>query len=725
MNPCRLKIITACISPEETESDKEIIHYVSKNQPLIPKGKYNNLINKDEIIEEEKNINLDNKKIDGKEEIKIIKVKNNLKKKKIKQNEEKIYLIDGLFFSTNNETYKQLFQVPNKSINIIQTKSIKEINKDSPKLRSRSGKNNKKNDDKRRKYAYKMEYKHDNKINTFYNSRNKKLSVELSPNKVDANKIFNTEDNLIDFNIYKNSNDVDFNTSELHDYKKMIKALLDEKPKKAEIIDNIKKDNKIKTEVLLQENTNINYQLNLEINREDELKGEIIVLKNKYDILLNQLKKEEIKISEYQDIIKHKIDHEKIINNKKNEIINYFNNLDECLVKGDILLVTTPNTNIIEKYNDIDNNINNNDYKEYENEIKDNNNNNDNMNLVTYSDLINEIEQYLNYDIITLLLKGYFINMNLKNVDDIIDKIWIYQKPIQTFETLTEEILILIDNYINNNNFTFINEYNRNIIMNYFYSFCNSYNYMTKSIFKSLLKDKLGNFIEFNENYLLGKLYKYCNGKLSEFMKIIKDLETNGTGKIDIRQFIRSLKDNKLIINYNNNENSYLINEENLLEQNDIIDLLHLLIIEMKKNKEYFENNKENNINDNNSNNKGKINIFDLYYNSIINIINDNSKSNMPLYKGIIKKYLIDKNMNSMIDFLKPLLLKKDIIIKKDKNRYIKAQYFIYFLINNNVIGKNETFLIPYSKETLIDINKLVLEIDQAKPLLHNLEENT
>ena len=135
MNPCRLKIITACISPEETESDKEIIHYVSKNQPLIPKGKYNNLINKDEIIEEEKNINLDNKKIDGKEEIKIIKVKNNLKKKKIKQNEEKIYLIDGLFFSTNNETYKQLFQVPNKSINIIQTKSIKEINKDSPKLR--------------------------------------------------------------------------------------------------------------------------------------------------------------------------------------------------------------------------------------------------------------------------------------------------------------------------------------------------------------------------------------------------------------------------------------------------------------------------------------------------------------------------------------------------------------------------------------------------------------
>ena len=55
--------------------------------------------------------------------------------------------------------------------------------------------------------------------------------------------------------------------------------------------------------------------------REDELKGEIIILNNQYKILMNDLTKEEKKIEEYKDIIKHKSNHEKIISNKQNDII--------------------------------------------------------------------------------------------------------------------------------------------------------------------------------------------------------------------------------------------------------------------------------------------------------------------------------------------------------------------------------------------------------------------
>jgi hypothetical protein len=255
---------------------------------------------------------------------------------------------------------------------------------------------------------------------------------------------------------------------------------------------------------------------------------------------------------------------------------------------------------------------------------------------------------------------------------------------------------------------------------------------MTKKEFISIFKDKLGYFIEFNENYLMSKLYKYCNGKLNEFMQVINDLDKNKTGKIDIHEFIKALRDKNLIISNNLNENLNQISEDNLLQQNDIIDIMLLLLIDMKKNT-YFvgnetENNKDNNterIEKNLMNNKKiNVNIYELYYKSIINIINENSKSKMPLYKGIIKKYLIDKGMSSMMEFLEPFLLNNDIIINKGLNRYIKVQTFINFLISNNVIGEKESFLIPYDKDTLIEINELVADIDQSKPLLNNFEEN-
>ena len=77
-----------------------------------------------------------------------------------------------------------------------------------------------------------------------------------------------------------------------------------------------------------------------------------------------------------------------------------------------------------------------------------------------------------------------------------------------------------------------------------------------------------------------------------------------------------------------------------------------------------------------------------------------------------------------MMDFMEPLLVNNDIIINKGLKRYLKNDTFNQFLITNNVIGEKETFLIPYDEESLIEINQLVLDIDQAKPLLGNFEEN-
>ena len=720
MNPCRLKIITANINPDENISDTEAIKYISMHYNSLTSSQSENIKS---IPKQEEEKNVEPLNDEEEEDIIIITDKNDLnKKKKIKISREKVYLIDGLFSSTNMSTSK-----PNKKPNQNQNKDTKKL---------RSNKNSTGNSHKKKEYSYKCENVHDNKVNTFYNSR-----VNQNYSKISGTSPAKGE-NPFAFNFYKTNKDINSNISGLYDYKNKIKELLQEEPKKIESREILMKENKYKIDNLLKENTKLNFELGCEINREDELKGEIIILNNQYKILINDLAKEEKKIKEYQDIIKHKTNHEKIISNKQNDIINYYNNLNECLTNGEILLVTKPDSNNRFNYinsKNIENVPHNNDDNKTE---KENNNNNKiikvdieledeniQLDIIKNTDENEEINNYLNDDIITFLLKGYFINMNITNVDDAVNKIWLKEKPIQTFETLTEELLILINDYINEANSSFINEYNRNIIMNYFYSFCNCYNYMTENEFKSVFHDKIGNFIVNNNTNLMNKLYNYCNGKLSEFMKVINDIDINKTGKIVLHDFIKGLKEKNLLFKN--------INHNNLVEQKNFNDIIQILIIKMKNNHYDLHKSKQNpeKINNNIESNKNeeilntdiikeKLTIYDLYYQPVINLIKNNSKSETPLYKGIIKKYLIDNNINSMMKFLEPLLEKNDVIINKGLDRYIKSQTLSEFLATNNVIPQSEKFLIPYEDDVLLDINQICNEMDQANPILSCFEEN-
>ena len=698
MNPCRLKIIVANINPDEKISDTESIKYVSKNNNSLNNFEEEQLKQVPKQ-EEEKNMELQND--EEEEDIVIIYDQNDInKKKKIKISKEKVYLIDGLFSSTNMSTIKS-----NKKPS---------QNKDTNKLR------NKKNDSskasKKHNYSYKWENVHDNKVNTFYNS---KVNQKKAGGTGESSQ---KPENPFGFNFYRTNKEINSNITGLYDYKNKIKELLQEEPKKIENRENFVKENKYKIDNLLKENTKLNYELGCEINREDELKGEIIILNNQYKILMNELNNEEKKIKQFQDILKHKSNHEKIISNKQSDLINYYNNLNECLTNGEILLITKPDQNNHFNYINLKNIENNDENNEEEKEEIENTNvikvdielQNENIQLDIIKKINEneEINNYLNNDIITLLLKGYFINMNITNVDDTVNKIWSKEKPIQTFETLTEELLLLIDNYINEPNSTFINEYNRNIIMNYFYSFCNCYNYMTINEFKSIFHDKIGNFLVNDNNYLINKLYNYCNCKISEFIQIIKKLDINKTGKINLHDLFKELKEKNLLFKN--------INQNNIIEQNDINDIIQLLIIHMKKHNDNINKNE----NKNNEIKKEKLSIYDLYYDPLIDLINNNCKSDFPLYKAIIKKYLLDNKMNSMMNLLEPLLLKNDVIINKDLDQYIKSQTFAEFLANNDIIPKSEKFLLPYEDDILLDINQLVSEIDQANPLLDVFEEN-
>ena len=726
MIPCRLKIITANINEDAQISDTEVIKYISQCINPLKSSETDFLKQSSQQQPEEEEKNMEKQNEDEDEDVVIIFDKNDLvKKKRIKISKEKVYLIDGLFSSTNMSSNK-----PNKKSN--QTRETKKL---------RSSQNNTSslnnlNSHKKKEYLYKCENVHDNKVNTFYMSRLNQKKQKKQGGAQEKNE------NPFAYNFYKANKDINSNIAGLYDYKNKIKELMKEEPKKIENRDNIVKENKYKIDNLLKENTKLNYELGCEINREDELKGEIIILNNQYKLLLNDLTNEEKKIKEYQDIIKHKSIHEKIISNKQTDIVNYYNNLNECLTNGEILLITKPDSN--NKFNyinskNVENNLEMNDEKEIQeknNIIKvdiELQNENIQLDIIKKFDENEEINNYINNDIITFLLKGYFINMNITNVNDAVDKIWIKEKPIQTFETITEELLILINDYINEPNSSFINSRNRNLLMNYLYSFCNCYNYMTVNEFKSVFHDKIGNFIVNGNINLINKLYNYCDGKLSEFMHTLQNIDTNKTGKIDLHDFVKVLKEKNLLFKN--------INHNNIIEQNDINDVIQLLIIQMKNNhynlfksNNNLEQNNLINLNKDNNNeiintdiSKQNLSIYDLYYEPIINLIKNNSKSESPLYKGIIKKYLIDNKMNSMMNFLEPLLEKNEnnnIIINKGLDRYIKSQTFVEFLITNNVIAENEKFLLPYENDILLDINQIANEFDQASPLMNNFEEN-
>ena len=726
MIPCRLKIITANINEDAQISDTEVIKYISQCINPLKSSEADFLKQSSQQQPEEEEKNMEKQNEDEDEDVVIIFDKNDLvKKKRIKISKEKVYLIDGLFSSTNMSSNK-----PNKKSN--QTRETKKL---------RSSQNNTSslnnlNSHKKKEYLYKCENVHDNKVNTFYMSRLNQKNQKKQGGAQEKNE------NPFAYNFYKANKDINSNIAGLYDYKNKIKELMKEEPKKIENRDNIVKENKYKIDNLLKENTKLNYELGCEINREDELKGEIIILNNQYKLLLNELTNEEKKIKEYQDIIKHKSIHEKIISNKQTDIVNYYNNLNECLTNGEILLITKPDSNNQFNYinsKNVENNLESNDEKEIQeknNIIKvdiELQNENIQLDIIKKFDENEEINNYINNDIITFLLKGYFINMNITNVNDAVDKIWIKEKPIQTFETITEELLILINDYINEPNSSFINGRNRNLLMNYLYSFCNCYNYMTVNEFKSVFHDKIGNFIVNDNINLINKLYNYCDGKLSEFMQTLQNIDTNKTGKIDLHDFVKVLKEKNLLFKN--------INHNNIIEQNDINDVIQLLIIQMKNNhynlfksNSNLEQNNLINLNKDNNNeiintdiSKQNLSIYDLYYEPIINLIKNNSKSESPLYKGIIKKYLIDNKMNSMMNFLEPLLEKNEnnnIIINKGLDRYIKSQTFVEFLITNNVIAENEKFLLPYENDILLDINQIANEFDQASPLMNNFEEN-
>jgi hypothetical protein len=182
-----------------------------------------------------------------------------------------------------------------------------------------------------------------------------------------------------------------------------------------------------------------------ELNKEDELRGELVILKNQYERLIKTNKNNNSKKD--NNIIMN--NNKGLDDNNKEKIIEQeIDYLNEKLNKGEILLITKP---------------------PYEIKISEQ----EDKNMV-------------------LMLKGLFYSIHIRDTDRIVDLVWKSDKQIQTICFLVNEIMKLFN----------LKNSEKNLLINFFYSFCKKYKYFDINEFKKEFKEKIGDIPLYNNKYI-------------------------------------------------------------------------------------------------------------------------------------------------------------------------------------------------------------------------------
>ena len=452
------------------------------------------------------------------------------------------------------------------------------------------------------------------KTRKFKNKNSKRIKNNLSTNLEESNNsIFSRVVEKSEINYLQNE-----------DYKALIDDLIIEEcnlvKKKEEIIQLY--EEKIKS--LKELNENLISKKNFSLNREDELNGEFILLRNKYETLFRNFKQ------------KFKINDDKF-NKKQNEIDESMKKLNIQLKNGEILLVTKPN-NIIK--------------------------------------LSKEENKH-----ITFLLSGLFFGRHILDTDKIIDLIWKFDKQIQTIYFLVNELM----NLFNLNDIE-----NKNILINYIYSFCKNNYYMDINEFKFKFKTKIGKIKLYNKYIQLSKLLNCHKRETKSLISLIGKKESKFHGIINFTKFKQLFYDIAFSKNMTKDE------EDETLE---------FFIYCMKKNcdlKIKTKNKKEEE--------KKYISLYDLFYQNLKDFVDEYNAKVVPNSYELIRNYMEKHNIVSSEKLLRPIIIPEN-IIKKDGKDYIDEIILNKFLRHLNIIKKDEKLCFPTFEEELIDINELINDI--------------
>ena len=519
--------------------------------------------------------------------------------------------------------------------NLLQNRAKNKSNKKS-KERSKeiSKENSKKGSKERSKKGSKERSKQNSKSKRENKNEIKKEEKNLLKNvkplkfnkRTNKNKLLNSVSSSFSWN-YVENNEIDIESQK--DYKKLIDELILEEKELNKEKEKIIQTYEEKLRPLRELNQKLINNNTEDLDKEDELRGELVILKNQYEKLTKQNQKYN------SNIIKEKEDTE--INNKEKEAENDIKDLYDKLDKGEILLVTNPAnfTNISEK---------------------------EEKNII-------------------LMLKGLFYNIHIRDTDEIVNLIWKKDKQIQTIYFLVNELFQLFN----------LEDTEKNLMIIFFYSFCKKFNYIDETMFKKEFKEKIGNIPLYNKNTYVSKLMNYNGNKFIELIKLMPSKDTFNLGVLNLEQI---------------NE---LLNNLGLLSDSskDFEDDYEFIIIIMKKDRalNLVEGNKSK------SENIIKFSLFDLFYESLIDIIEDFGSNIIFNPIELIRNYMRKNEINNAELLLKPLLTNNN-IIKINNKEYLDIDILNKYLRKLEIIKLNEAINIIFYEEELVDINKFIDDIN-------------
>ena len=375
-----------------------------------------------------------------------------------------------------------------------------------------------------------------------------------------------------------------------------------------------------------------------ELNKEDELRGELVILKNQYERLIKTNKNKNSKKD--NNIIMN--NNKGLDDNNKEKIIEQeIDYLNEKLNKGEILLITKP---------------------PYEIKISEQ----EDKNMV-------------------LMLKGLFYSIHIRDTDRIVDLVWKSDKQIQTIYFLVNEIMKLFN----------LKNSEKNLLINFFYSFCIKYKYIDINEFKKEFKEKIGDIPLYNNKIYISKLLNFNGTKMIELIKLMKEKDTFNLGFLTLDQVNALL--NNLCLSFDS--------------EKDFNDIYEFIMITMKKDRSFnlFDDNDINNINE--EENKIKFSLFDLFYQSLIDLIEEFDYNIIYNPFDSIRNYMQKNEINNAELLLKPLLNNK-YIIKINNKEYFDIEILNKYLRKLGIIQLNEAIYINCYEEELVDKNKVIDDIN-------------
>ena len=375
-----------------------------------------------------------------------------------------------------------------------------------------------------------------------------------------------------------------------------------------------------------------------ELNKEDELRGELVILKNQYERLIKTNKNNNSKKD--NNIIMN--NNKGLDDNNKEKIIEQeIDYLNEKLNKGEILLITKP---------------------PYEIKISEQ----EDKNMV-------------------LMLKGLFYSIHIRDTDRIVDLVWKSDKQIQTIYFLVNEIMKLFN----------LKNSEKNLLINFFYSFCKKYKYFDINEFKKEFKEKIGDIPLYNNKIYISKLLNFNGTKMIELIKLMKEKDTFNLGFLTLDQVNALL--NNLCLSFDS--------------EKDFNDIYEFIMITMKKDRSFnlFDDNDTNNIKE--QENKIKFSLFDLFYQSLIDLIEEFDYNIIYNPFDSIRNYMQKNEINNAELLLKPLLNNK-YIIKINNKEYFDIEILNKHLRKLGIIQLNESIYINCYEEELVDKNKFIDDIN-------------